>query len=167
MQSILFLLIPFHMITLNFIVDLSKEIYDTILTVVNKFIKRKILIFRLFTWDTEDWATVLLNKLVINDWDIFRVMISDRNIKFLFKLWKAIFKKQKTQFLYFITYHLQTDSTIKRINQEIEIVLRHFFSHMINSADWHKSLSTIQAEMNMIILSTTEVSSHQNQIILI
>src|SRR5204863_8075961 len=27
--------------------------------------------------------------------------------------------------------------------------------------DWHKSLLTIQAEMNMIISSTTEVSSHE------
>ena len=72
-----------------------------------------------------------------------------------------IFRKQKTQFLYFITYHLQTDSTTERINQEIKITLRHFFSHINNSADWHKSLSTIQAEMNTVISSTTEISSHE------
>ena len=114
LQSILSSSISFHTIILNFIIDLSKEIYDTILTIVNKFIKRKILIFRLFTWDTEDWATVLLNKLVINDWDILRVMISDRNIKFLFKLWKAIFKnveyenfnKFKTFNIYFLSNSL-------------------------------------------------------------
>ena len=58
-------------------------------------------------------------------------------------------------------YHLQTNSTTERINQKIKIALRHFFSHMNNSADWHKSLSTIQAEMNAIILSTMKVSSHE------
>ena len=58
-------------------------------------------------------------------------------------------------------YHLQTNDTIKRINQEIEIALRYFFSHMNNSADWHKLLSTIQAEMNVIISSTTKASFHE------
>ena len=109
----------------------------------------------------KDWATVLLNRLAIDNWDIFRIIISDKDIKFLFKLWKTIFKKQETQLFYFIAYHSQTDSTTERINQEIEIALRHFFSHMNNSADWHKSLSTIQAEMNVIISSITEVSSHE------
>ena len=88
-------------------------------------------------------------------------MISDRNIKFLFKLWKAIFKKQETQLLYFIAYHSQTDDTIKKINQKIEIILKHFFSHMNNSADWHKSLLIIQAKINMIISSTMKVLSYE------
>ena len=39
--------------------------------------------------------------------------------------------------------------------------MRHFFSHMNNSADWHKSLSTIQTKINVIISSTTEISSHE------
>src|SRR5436190_14425640 len=43
LQSILFSLISFHIITLNFIVDLSKKIYDIILMIVDKFIKRKTL----------------------------------------------------------------------------------------------------------------------------
>ena len=54
LQSILFSSISFHMITLNFIVSLSKEIYDVILTIIDKFIKRKTLISELFTWDTKD-----------------------------------------------------------------------------------------------------------------
>ena len=49
LQFILFSSISFHTITLNFIVSLSKEIYNVILTIVNKFIKRKTLILRLFT----------------------------------------------------------------------------------------------------------------------
>ena len=161
LQSILFSSISFHMIILDFIISLLKEIYDVILIIINKFIKKKILIFRLFTWDAENWATVLLNKLIINDWNIFRIMILNRDIKFLLKLWKMIFKKQKTQFFYFITYHSQTDDAIKRINQEIKIVLRYFFSYMNNSNDWHKLLTTIQEEMNAIILLIMKISSHE------
>src|SRR6266480_4354796 len=44
LQFILFSLISFHMITLNFIVDLLKKIYDIILIIINKFIKRRTLI---------------------------------------------------------------------------------------------------------------------------
>ena len=67
LQSILLSSISFHMITLNFIVDLLKEIYNVILTIIDKFIKKKTLISKLFTWNVKDWTTILLNKLIIND----------------------------------------------------------------------------------------------------
>ena len=88
-------------------------------------------------------------------------MILNKNTKFLFKLWKTIFRKQKIQFFYFIAYHLQIDDTTEKINQKIKIALRHFFSHMNNSADWHKLLLTIQAEINVMISSTIKISSHE------
>ena len=76
------------------------------------------------------------------------IILSDRNRKFLSNLWKAIFKILKINFLYFTIYHSQTNESSEKINQIVEITLRHYFLNMNNSTEWFDVLSRFQAIFN-------------------
>ena len=69
------------------------------------------------------------------------IILSDRDRKFLSNLWKAIFKILKIDFLYFTVYHSQTNENSEKINQIVEIALRHYFLSMNNSTEWLDVLS--------------------------
>ena len=53
LQPIFSLFIFFHIVSLDFILKLSKGEYDAILTVINKYTKRLMLIVELFIWGAE------------------------------------------------------------------------------------------------------------------
>ena len=137
-------MISFHILTLNFILVLSNDEFNAILTVVDKFIKRITLISEKITWIAEQWTEKLFKHLVIVDWRLLRVFISNRNKKFMLTFWKTLFKKLKIQLLYLIVYHSQTDEQTKQTNQIIKIILCHFFSHMKDLQCWFKVLFLIQ-----------------------
>ena len=88
--------ISFHTLILNFILALSDSEFNVILTVVDKFIKKIILIPEKITWTAEQWAEKLFECLVIADWKSFKILISNQNKKFMSAFWKALFKKLKT-----------------------------------------------------------------------
>lgn len=65
----------------------------------------------------------LVDRLDIADWGIPKVIISDRDRKFLSDLWTAIFKRLGTLLLYSTAYHPQMDGASERTNQTVEIAL--------------------------------------------
>ena len=125
--------IPFHTLTLNFILALStseEDNYDTILSITDKFIKRTTDIQGKFIWNTAQWAEALINRLELIDWKIPKTIISDRDRKFLSELWQAIFKRLGVSLLYFTAYHPQTNDSSERTNQTMEIAMR-FYIHTL------------------------------------
>ena len=66
----------------------------------------------------------MLERLQVGDWGILKVIISNRDRKFLLELWSALFKKLGVSLLYSTAYYSQTDGTSERINQVAEIALR-------------------------------------------
>jgi len=96
LQSILALPRPFHTLTIDFILALSvikaPETYKTIMLITDKFSKAVTLISKRDTMTVKDWAICLLNRLALLNWELFKAIISDWNRKFLFSLWKGIFK---------------------------------------------------------------------------
>ena len=63
------------------------------MTITDKFTKRCIFIVGKDTYSAGEWATVLLDRLAIGDWGVLKVLLLDRDLKFLSTLWKAIFEK--------------------------------------------------------------------------
>ena len=111
LQFILISAISFHIITINFILTLSIFIndYDTIMSIFCKFIKRITFVLDKFTWFVAQWEKALLNRLNTTNWELLKIIISDRNCKFLSEMWTIIFRKLEIKLLYFIVYHSQTN----------------------------------------------------------
>ena len=108
LQSISASIAFFHTLTLNFILVLSKSVsvkLNTIMSVINKYIKRVTFISKKITWIVKDWVKALLNKLVIANWELFKTLISNRDRKFLSKMWNTLFKHLKVILLYSTAYH--------------------------------------------------------------
>ncbi len=105
---------------------LSEEGFDCAMTVTDKFGKRLTYIPGKSIWDAKEWAIALLDRLDIGDWGISKVLLSDRDPKFLSDLWKALFEKLGVKLLYFTAYHSQIDGSSERTNQTAEIALRFY-----------------------------------------
>jgi len=161
LQPILSLLRPFHTLTIDFILALSvikaPETYETIMSVTDKFSKTVTLISERNTMTAEDWAICLLNRLALLNWELSRAIISDRDRKFLFNLWKEIFKQLKVDLLYLTAYHSQTDNSFKTMNKTVEIALQYWIMTLKCSEEWPKSLPRLQAALN----NSTKYSSTQ------
>lgn len=105
----------------------------------------------------------MLKRLNIIDWNLFKVIISNRDKKFLSKLWAIIFKKLDVKFFYFIVYHFQTNDQSKRTNQIVEIILRFHMIIMKNSIQWSKILFKIQRHINNV--SSSIIDKNSNEIV--
>jgi hypothetical protein len=163
LQSIHSSSIFFHIITMNFVLDLSKtknEI-DCVLSVTNKFTKRIMLISEKFTYTTEDWTIQLLKKSQRRDWDISKVIISDRNRKFLSNLWRTLFTKLNVFLLYFTAYHPQTNDVSERTNQTLKIALRYYIQKLHDLTLWIAALWKFQSVFNNTRSIVTEKTSNE------
>lgn len=122
LKSILFLLILFHTVTMNFIVVLLiANRYDTLLIVINKFLKKILLILRKTIYSVSDWVKRYLTASM--NWDLLKVIISDCNAKFMSVFWQINFQHLKIKLFISIIYHSQIDDQSEWINQ---IVKNHF-----------------------------------------
>ena len=67
------------------------------------------------------------------DWGLPKILLTDRDPKFLAELWEAIFHRLGVELLYSTAYHPQTDGSSERTNQTAEVALR-FYIHTLNKA---------------------------------
>lgn len=91
---------------------------------------------------------MLIERFEIIDWNYPKVIITDRNRKFLFKLWNAIFAKLKFYLLYSISYHSQTNNSSEQTNQTTKIALRSYIHDLKNLTIWFQCLSTFETLIN-------------------
>jgi hypothetical protein len=125
--------IPFHSITMDFIVGLppttqsghGNEIFDSILTIVDKFSKAVLLLVGKSTYNATNWANQFWMQ-VYPIWGFPNVMITDRDPKFVSEFWTSLFQKANIRSLCTTAYHPQADGQSERINQSIEITLCHY-----------------------------------------
>lgn len=151
MQPILTPPVPFHTITIDFILALptsTTEGFDTAMSVTCKFTKRVTIIAGKATYTASQWGIVLLERLDVGDWGLPKAIISDRDKKFLSDMWSAMFNKLGVRLLYSTAYHPQTDGQSERTNQTVEIALRFHLAAMTDYREWPKILSTIQRHLN-------------------
>ena len=155
--------IPFHTLTLDFILALptTTEGFDCTLTVTDKFTKRITYIVGKSTWKAKDWAIALLDRLNIADWGLPKILLTDRDPKFLAELWEAIFHKLGVELLYSTAYHPQTDGSSERTNQTAEVALRFYIHTLDKATDWPKVLPRMQALLNNLTSATTSKTPNE------
>ena len=122
----------FHTIIIDFILALLKLLNEknTLMSITDKFFKRVTTVIDKVTWNVETWVIELIKTLT--NWEISKVIIFDRNSKFLFKLWKTIFQSLEIELFYFTAYHLQSNEQSERTNQIMKIALRYY---LFNNSD--------------------------------
>ena len=108
---------PFHTVAMDFIVKLLKDAgFDCLATITCKFSKVILLVPDKTTWKAQEWADVMIQKLLRKNWSIPAAFISDHNAKFMSTFWHSMFKALDVMMLTSITYHPQTDSQLKWTN---------------------------------------------------
>ncbi len=127
---------------------LTLEGYDCILTVTCKFSRKITLIPGKNTYSAEDWAGLLLTRLLLLDWGLPKAIISDRDRKFVSALWNEVFKRLGVSLLYSTAYHPQTDGSSERTNQTVEIALRFWIATLRHPELWPETLPMIQFRCN-------------------
>ena len=110
--------VPFFTLILDFVLVLpmSKEGYNTLMSVTCKFSKRVTLIKGKDAFIAEDWAHAFLTRLDLVDWSLPRELITDRDPKFLSKFWTSLFEKLDVKLLYSTAYHAQTNGSSEKTN---------------------------------------------------
>ncbi len=141
---------PYHTISMDFVLalPLTLEGYDCILTVTCKFSRKITLIPGKNTYSAEDWAGLLLTRLLLLDWGLPKAIISDRDRKFVSALWNEVFKRLGVSLLYSTAYHPQTDGSSERTNQTVEIALRFWIATLRHPELWPETLPMIQFRCN-------------------
>ena len=102
LQPILTSPISFHIIIIDFVLTLplTAEDWNCLMSIICKFIKRILLIPGKTIWTAVDWGHALLNRLDTADWGLPKIIISDRDRKFLSKLWTAMFTRLDVKLFY-------------------------------------------------------------------
>jgi hypothetical protein len=123
---------PMHTITIDFIVGLPEvaaagtpwqleafDKFNALLTTTDKSSKRTLLIPGRDTYTAADWAEVFTRSLLLCDWGIPKIIISDRDAKFTSEFWNGIWKAVGTRLMVTSAYHPQADGQSKRKNQQL------------------------------------------------
>lgn len=99
----------------------------------------------------------LLDRLADLNWGLSRALISDRDRKFVAKLWKQIFVALKVDLLYSTAWHPQTDGASERSNQTAEIALRYYIASLEDPRTWPTILPRMSAALNNSIKYSSTV----------
>jgi chromodomain-containing protein len=102
----------------------------------------------MINWGAREWAEVMLDRLCIMNWGLPRIIIGDRDRKWMAELWKSIFTALRVQLLYSTAYHQQTDGMSERTNQTAEIALRYYIMALEDPHLWNKILPRMQMALN-------------------
>ena len=104
---------------------------------------------------------MLLERLQIADWEYFKIIITNRNKKFLSELWITLFKELEIFMLYLTAYHSQTNESSERTNQTTKVALRYYIHMLERSNLWSSVLSTFQTTINNTRFSITIKTSNE------
>ena len=117
---------PWEVISLDFITNLPKSKgYDSILVVVCYLTKMTHLIPTHMTADAVKVAELFIEH-IFRLHGLPKATVSDRDPKFTSEFWQALFKTLETQVRLSTAFHPERDGQTERLNQTIEIMLRHW-----------------------------------------
>ncbi|KAI1004211.1 hypothetical protein K3495_g4001 [Podosphaera aphanis] len=124
---------------------------DYIMNVSYRICKRITLVLGKSNWTASEWANQLLERLLLADWGLSKVILSDRDPKVLPAIWSSIFTRLGVKLIYAAAYHPQTDGASERTNQTVKIAIRYYFAACDDKPrciEWPRALPMIQATFN-------------------
>ena len=121
---------------MDFVVQLPKTMkgFDAILVVVDRLTKWVHLIFTHTTDTAPETAKTFLDH-IFRLHGLPRVIVSDRDPKFVSKFWRTLFKQLGMHLALFTAYHPQTDGQTESANRTLEDMLRTFVNYKQDNWD--------------------------------
>ena len=136
-------------LSMNFVMNLPKcrrrnRIYENILIVVNRLIKKKIYeSMRLMS--TEDLLKIL-HRRIFSCYEFPKSIVSDRESQMIFKLWQKICQKYDIKSKLSSTHHFETNEQIENVNKILKNYFRVYVRYVQN--DWMNFLSDAEFAAN-------------------
>jgi hypothetical protein len=136
--------------TMNFITNLSfskhrEVVYDSMLMMIDRYIKFNLYISSKKTWNAENLTNALIDEIFIK-FERLVFIVTNRDSLFTFKFWSSLCYYLWARLRYSIVYHSQIDEQIERQNQIFESYLRSYVNYQQN--DWIRWLSIVEYVYN-------------------
>jgi hypothetical protein len=149
--------------TMNFITNLSSSkhrdiVYDSILMIIDRYIKFSLYISSKKTWNAENLTNALIDEIFIK-FERFVFIVTNRESLFIFKFWSSLCYHLWIRLRYNIVYHSQTNEQIEKQNQTFESYLKNYVNYQQN--DWVKWLSIVEYVYNNSFNSVLKQISFQ------
>ena len=132
---------------MDFITGLPKNFrqHDSIMVVVEKLSKSYHFIPVKYTYKAVNIADIFMKEIFRLD-GVPKVIVLDRDVKFIGNFWKSLFKGLATQLNFSTAYHPQTDGKTERVNQVLEDMLRMYV--MDKPSKWEDYLHLVEFAYN-------------------
>ena len=101
--------------------------FDALLVVVDRLTKFCILIPTTITATARDIAFAFLNNVVCR-FGLPKSIVSDRDTKFTSTFWMELMSFLDTELLLSSAYHPETDGQTERMNQTLQVMIRHYIT---------------------------------------
>jgi hypothetical protein len=106
--------------TMNFIIDLSfskhrEVLYDSMLMMIDRYIKFNLYISSKKTWNAENLTNALIDEIFIK-FEKLVFIVTNRDFLFTFKFWSSLCYHLWIRLRYNIVYHSQIDEQIEKQN---------------------------------------------------
>ena len=151
---------PFHTMTVDLITDLLEdEGCDTIMTVTDKFTKAVKFLPGRKDDSSKDWSLAFYDPVVNAGWGYPRVLISDRDPRFLSALWRDLLRMGGASSIATTAYHPAGDGQSERTNQTLEVVLRFHVGY--GQSGWVTSLPFLETTLNNMESFTTKIAPNE------
>jgi transposase InsO family protein len=130
--------------------------FDTIVVFVDRLTKMVKIAPTVSTLTAVDAAELYITTCFRHGYGLPTSLVSDRDVRFTGKFWRALHKKLGTRLCLSSSYHPQTDGQTERANKTIKEVLRCFVAE--RQTDWHLHLPLLEFALNNSVSPSTGFS---------
>lgn len=166
---------PMHTVAIDFVVGLPEvpskgtpwdlggkhTTFNAFMSTTDKTSKRRMILPGHTSYTAVDWATVFARYLLLADWSCPKVIISDRDAKFLSAFWQTLWKAFGTKLAMTTAYHPQADGQSESTNHIVELAIRHYCVEYAPDFNWIDVLPSLQWNLNNAHVRAIDASPHE------
>jgi hypothetical protein len=145
---------PWEDISMDFVLGLprTKRGHDSVFVVVDQFSNMAHFIVYHKSDDASHIANLFFRDIV-RLYEVPKMIVSDRDVKFMSYFWKTLWEKLETKLIFNSTRHPQIDGQAEVVNRTLSILLWSMIKN--NLRVWEECLPHVEFAYNRAVHSTT------------